>query len=98
MAEASNTALLTLGFLAPLGKQFVDQRHAGVQILPRTALCPLNAAFHRRDLQFVVLEAQDDLVSRLDPKSVAECCRNDYAPVFIDTYPGLRRHDISLAI
>src|SRR5580704_817690 len=98
IAEASSTALPTLGFLSPLGKKFVHERYPGLQIPPRTALRPLNAALHCRDPQFVVLDAQDDLVTRLNPERLAECCWDHYAPVFVDPHLGLWCHDISFGI
>ena len=70
---------------APFGKDLVDQRRAGFYILSRAALGPLNATLLGRDSQFTVLDPQNDFISNLNAKRLADCRGNNDATVFVYT-------------
>jgi hypothetical protein len=53
--------------------------------LSRAALGPLNAALLGRDSQFTVLDTQNDFISNLNAKRLAECRGNNDATVFVYT-------------
>jgi len=65
-AEASRTILFIPSRLAPFGNQLVDEGRTSLHMLPDKALSALDAAFHRRDPQFVILHAQDNFIAEID--------------------------------
>src|SRR5271165_1746976 len=92
MADASSTILFMLGCLAAFGEQFINQRRAGVYIMPGAPLRPLNTALLRRDSQFVVVDPEHNFISSLNAKGLAEGCRDDQSAVLIYARPSFRFH------
>jgi hypothetical protein len=54
-------------------------------MLPDKALRSLEAAFQRRDPQFVIFDPQYDFISDADTKRLAKRSGDDDTAVFIDT-------------
>jgi hypothetical protein len=61
-------------------------------MLPNKALSSLDAAFRRRDPQFVILHAQDNFIADIDSQRLAKRSWYDNTTVLIDTLPGFRTH------
>src|ERR1039458_5602782 len=91
-ADASSTILLTLGRLAPFSDQLIDERDSGLDVLSYMPLRPLDAAFHGRDPQFVLFNAQDNLVTWIDAERFAKGSGDDYAAIFVDPQSGFCIH------
>jgi len=58
--------------LAAFGEQLMHQRGSRLQILPGALLGSLNAALLGGDAQFVVFDAEHDLVSNFDAEGFAK--------------------------
>jgi hypothetical protein len=56
---------------AAFREQFIDQRGA-LHVLAGPTLRSLDAALLRRNAQFIVFDPQDDFISYLDTKRLAE--------------------------
>jgi hypothetical protein len=80
------------GVLTAFRAQLIDQRFAALYILSSAALRPLDAALLGRDAQFVVFNPQNDLISNLDAKRLAEGGGDYDAPVLIHARPGFLNH------
>src|SRR5450631_585318 len=93
-ADASSTILLTLGRLAPFSDQLIDERDSGLDVLSYMPLCPLDATFHGGDPQFVLFQAQDNLVTWFDAERFAEGSWYYDAAVFVDPQPRFCVHVI----
>jgi hypothetical protein len=91
-AEASSTILFIASRLAPFGNQLVDEGRTSLHMRPDKALSSLDAAFQRRDPQFVILHAQDNFVADIDSQRLAKRGWYDDTAVLIDTLPGFRIH------
>src|ERR1017187_5753040 len=83
MTEASRTTLLTIGSLAPLSDQLIDQRDAWLHVLPSATLRSCDAKLHGRDPQFIILKAQYDFVPRIDPEGLPKRRGDHDAATFI---------------
>src|SRR5580692_9749545 len=94
MTEASRTTLVTLGRLTAFGEELVDQRHAGLHVMPRTTLGPLHTEFHGRNAQLIVGKPHDELVAGVDTQRLTKGRRNDDASIFIDSQPRFSVHAI----
>src|SRR5450631_3138146 len=98
MTEASRTTLLTLGSLALLSDQLIDQRDPWLNVLPSATLRSCDAKPHGRDPQFIILKAQYDFVPRIYPECLAKRRGDHDAAIFIDPQPGFSIHAIPLYI
>jgi hypothetical protein len=65
-AEASSTILFIPSRLPPFGNQLADEGRTSFHMLSDKALSSLNAAFQRRDPQFIILHAQDNFIADVD--------------------------------
>jgi hypothetical protein len=92
MAEASSTILFTFGGLAAFREQLVHQRCAGLYELPGAALSPLNAALLSRDAQFVVFDAQHNLISNPDAERFPKGRRDHDAAILVHSRSGFFCH------
>jgi hypothetical protein len=72
------------GGLAAFGNEFVGQRPSGFYVPPDAALRSLDAAFQRRDPQFVILDSQHHLIAGVDTQRPAKRSGDHHSAVFID--------------
>src|SRR5579863_5654023 len=86
--EESTTTLFTLGCLTAFGDQLVHERDPWLHVFPRMTLGALDAAFHGRDTEFVILHSQDDLIAGANSQGFAEGCGDDDASIFVDSQAG----------
>jgi hypothetical protein len=86
--------LFTLSGLAAFREQLIHQRPAALYILPGAALSTLNAALLGRDAQFVVLNAQNNLISHPDAERLSKGRRDHYTAIFVYTRSSFFCHRI----
>src|SRR5208282_4709521 len=97
MADASSTALLILGSLAPLRAQFVGNQGPGWNQMPHISLSTPNPSPDCRNMQFVVLDAKNHRIAHIHPECLTHCRGNDDSALFADLTSRLKFH-VSLSI
>jgi hypothetical protein len=76
--------------LAAFCNQLIGQGRSWFDMFPDKPLRPGQAAFQRRDPQFIILDAQHDFISYVDPQCFAKGRWYNDATVLIDTQSGFR--------
>jgi hypothetical protein len=79
--------------MAPLGEEVVYQRLAGIDVSPGSTLCAPDPLLLRRNPQFLVFDAQQDLIANVDAEGLAERSRDYDSAIFVYSRFRLGLHD-----